>query len=111
MRPHRYRIIVSGRLSESTREALEDLCLEFDGTNTGLTGELDQAALHGALNRIRVFGLELVAVNRLDGTAGGGVLWLTEVTPVRGDDEKQTANSQRGARDYLPGGGLEQRDF
>ena len=31
----------------------------------GLTGELDQAALYGVLNRILAFGLELVALSRL----------------------------------------------
>ena len=66
MRPHRYRIIVSGRLGKLTREVFEDLCAEYDGANTGLTGELDQAALYGVLNRILAFGLELVALNRLD---------------------------------------------
>jgi hypothetical protein len=66
MRPHRYRIIVSGRLGEITREIFEDLCLEVDGPNTGLTGELDQAALYGVLNRIPAFGLELLALSRLD---------------------------------------------
>jgi hypothetical protein len=44
----------------------EDLCVEYDGANTGLTGELDQAALYGVLNRILAFGLELVALSRLD---------------------------------------------
>jgi hypothetical protein len=66
MRSHHYRIIVSGRLGEITREVFGDLCLEFDGPNTGLTGELDQAALYGVLNRILEFGLELLAVSRLD---------------------------------------------
>jgi hypothetical protein len=66
VRPHHYRIIVSGRLGKFTREVFEDLCVEYDGTNTGLTGELDQAALYGVLNRILAFGLELVALNRLD---------------------------------------------
>ena len=66
MRPHRYRITVSGRLDEITREVFGDLCLEFDGPNTGLTGELDQAALYGVLNRILRFGLELLALSRLD---------------------------------------------
>ena len=69
MRPHHYRIIVSGRLGRFTREVFEDLYVEYDydGANTGLTGELDQAALYGVLNRIQAFGLELVALNRLDG--------------------------------------------
>jgi hypothetical protein len=66
VRPHRYRIIVSGTPGKLTREVFEDLCVEYDGANTGLTGELDQAALYGVLNRVLAFGLELVAVNRLD---------------------------------------------
>ena len=67
MRAHRYRIIVSGRLGKTTRVVFEDLCVESDGANTGLTGELDQAGLHGVLDRILALGLELVAVSRLDG--------------------------------------------
>ena len=63
---HRYRIIVSGRLGEISRQAFEDLSVDSDGANTGLTGELDQAALDGVLNRIPAFGLELVALSRLD---------------------------------------------
>ena len=66
MRPHRYRITVSGSLGRLMREVFEDLYVEYDGANTGLTGELDQAALYGVLNRILAFGLELVALSRLD---------------------------------------------
>jgi hypothetical protein len=66
VRSHHYRIIVAGRLGRFTREVFEDLCVEYDGANTGLTGELDQAALYSVLNRILAFGLELVALNRLD---------------------------------------------
>ena len=66
MRPHRYRVIVSGRLGEISRGVFEDLCVELNGANTGLTGDLDQAALYGVLNRIQSLGLELVAVHRLD---------------------------------------------
>ena len=66
MRPHRYRIIVSGTLGELTRHVFDDLCVEPDGADTGLTGDLDQAGLFGVLNRIMDFGLELMAVSRLD---------------------------------------------
>ena len=66
MRPHRYRVIVSGRLGEISCGVFEDLRVELDGANTGLTGELDQAALHGVLDRIQELGLELVALSRLD---------------------------------------------
>jgi hypothetical protein len=66
---HRYRVIVSGRLGEISRGVFEDLCVESDGANTGLTGELDQAALYGVLDRIQSLGLELVALSRLDDEA------------------------------------------
>jgi hypothetical protein len=61
-----YRIIVSGRLGTIIGEVFEGLRFEYDGMNTGLTGELDQAALYGVLNRIPAFGLELVALSRLN---------------------------------------------
>jgi hypothetical protein len=61
-----YRIIVSGRLGTIISEVFEDLRIEYDGMNTGLTGELDQAALYGVLNRILAFGLELVGLSRLN---------------------------------------------
>jgi hypothetical protein len=66
MAPHRYRIIVSGTLGELTRHLFEDLCVESDGADTRLTGELDQAGLFGVLIRIMDFGLELMALSRLD---------------------------------------------
>ena len=66
MGPHRYRVIVSGRLGELSSRVFEGLCVEPNGVNTGLTGELDQAALYGVLNRVQALGLELVALNRLD---------------------------------------------
>jgi len=66
MAHHRYRIIVSGTLGELTCQVFEDLRVESDGTNTGLSGELDQAGLFGVLARIMEFGLELVALSRLD---------------------------------------------
>jgi len=66
MAHHRYRIIVSGTLGELTRQVFEDLRVESDGANTGLSGELDQAGLFGVLARIMEFGLELVALSRLD---------------------------------------------
>jgi hypothetical protein len=41
--------------------ALGDFDIESDGTSTVLTGDLDQAVLYGALNRIHLLGLEVCA--------------------------------------------------
>ena len=69
MRTHRYRITILGGLGDTYREAFRDFRIEPNGTNTALTGDLDQAALYGALNRIQSLGLELVGFSRLaDGT-------------------------------------------
>ena len=70
MRTHRYRITIASGLGEIGREAFGDFLIEPNGTNTALIGDLDQAALYGALNRIVAFGLELVELDRLsDGSA------------------------------------------
>jgi len=69
VRTHRYKIIILGGLGETYREAFRDFHIEPNGTNTVLTGDLDQSGLYGALNRIQSLGLELVGLSRLaDGT-------------------------------------------
>ena len=65
MRTHRYRITISGELDEAGREVFADFVIEPDGGHTVLIGDLDQAALYGALNRIQWLGLALVEVRRL----------------------------------------------
>jgi hypothetical protein len=65
VRTHRYWIIIAGGLGETGREAFGDFTIESNGTNTILTGDLDQAALHGALNRILSLGFELIELGRL----------------------------------------------
>lgn len=69
MGTHRYRITIAGDLGEASREAFMDFDIERNGPDTVLAGDLDQAALHGALNRILSLGLELVELNRADGDA------------------------------------------
>ena len=64
MPTHRYRITISGGLDETAREMFEDLDIEPTAAGTVLTGDLDQAALLGVLNRIGLLGLELVKVSR-----------------------------------------------
>ena len=65
MSRHRYRIIVSGRLGEISREAFAEFAIESAGADTTLTGELDQAGLYGTLERVQSLGLELVALTRV----------------------------------------------
>ena len=66
MRIHRYRITVAGVLGETARQWFADFQTEPVGGNTALIGDLDQAGLHGALNRILSLGLELVEVTRVE---------------------------------------------
>jgi len=63
--PYQYQITISGGLGEIGREAFSDFKIESDETTTVLTGDLDQAALYGTLNRILSLGFELIRLNRL----------------------------------------------
>jgi hypothetical protein len=63
--PKRYRVVVRGALSERFASAFEGMTLEpANGRGTtALVGDVrDQAQLYGLLDRVRDFGLELVAV-------------------------------------------------
>ena len=66
MRTHQYRIMISGRLDDIGREAFSDFRIESTGANAILVGDLDQAALYGALNRILMLGFELLALTRVE---------------------------------------------
>jgi len=70
VRPHCYRIIVSGRLGDASRVAFEDLRVEPCGRDTALTGELDLPGLRDVLDRLLKFRLELVELSRLADGAG-----------------------------------------
>lgn len=60
----RYRIVVKGRLSDALGSAFEDMKLEPGAGRTALTGWFeDQSKLHGTLDRIRDFGIELISIN------------------------------------------------
>lgn len=65
MGTHRYRITIAGGLGRAARQAFEEFTIEASGTHTSLIAGLDQAALYGALNRIRSLGLELVEFTRI----------------------------------------------
>jgi hypothetical protein len=61
----RYEIRIAGQLDEAAAAAFGDLDVTVHGTVTVITGNFDQAALHGLLERIRSLGLELVEARRL----------------------------------------------
>jgi hypothetical protein len=59
----RYRIVLRGRLSERFESAFDGMALEPGPNQTVLVGDVrDQAHLYGLLDRLRDFGIELVAV-------------------------------------------------
>jgi hypothetical protein len=57
-----YEIRVLGALGPAAREAFVGLCLDVEPTTTVLSGDFDQADLHGLLDRVRALGLVLVDV-------------------------------------------------
>lgn len=65
MRSYSYLITIVGGLGDIGREAFGDFRIESNGINTILAAELDQAGLHGALNRIMALAIELVELRRL----------------------------------------------
>jgi hypothetical protein len=73
VRPTRYRIVLRGRLSERFASAFDGMALEpGPDQQTVLVGDVrDQAHLYGLLDRLRDFGIELVAVEPA-GPAGAG---------------------------------------
>jgi hypothetical protein len=79
---HRYRILFGGEFNDAAREALDGWKIEPVGANTALIGDMDQAALHGVLNRIHCLGLYLVEARRLPSTpASAG--WSVPASPGR----------------------------
>jgi hypothetical protein len=63
----RYEIVVKDRLSSRFQHALGDVEITPEPGRTVLTGEFrDQSQLHGLLDRLQDFGIELVSVNAID---------------------------------------------
>ena len=64
-----YEIRIQGRISETWSELFEGLILvpEADGTTRIRCPALDQAALHGLLQRLRDVAIPLVSLTRLPG--------------------------------------------
>jgi hypothetical protein len=58
-----YEIVVRGELGARFLSAFGGMTIERQGRETHISGEVvDQAQLHGLLDRIRALGLELVSV-------------------------------------------------
>ena len=73
MRPTRYRIVLRGCLSEWFASAFDGMALEPGPDQTVLVGDVrDQAHLFGLLDRLRDFGLELIAVQPAGPADAGG---------------------------------------
>jgi hypothetical protein len=68
---HSYQIQVRGHLTDDWSDWFAGLRMNrLDPTDTLLMGQLDQAALHGVLARIRDLNLTLISVNQVgDNTA------------------------------------------
>jgi hypothetical protein len=65
--PKRYRIVVRGRLTDHLASAFEGFELDWLRGESSLTGPIvDQAHLHGVLDRLRDLGIPLVSVNPVD---------------------------------------------
>ena len=63
----RYRIVLRGRLAHRFESAFDGMALEPGRDQTVLIGEIrDQAHLYGLLDRLRDFGIDLVAVEPAD---------------------------------------------
>lgn len=62
--PTIYRIVVRGELSRRYLPAFEGMALAAGDGRTAITGPVvDQAQLHGLLDRVGELGLELISVN------------------------------------------------
>lgn len=64
--PADYEIRVEGVLDARWADWFGDLRVDSDGTQTAVSGLLDQAALHGLLAKIRDLGLCLISVRRAE---------------------------------------------
>jgi hypothetical protein len=70
---HRYRIVLSGHIGETFRQAFTGMAVESLDGRTVLIGDLTQGALYILLSRAHALGLELLEAVRV---------------PVAGEDER-----------------------
>ena len=64
MTGRRFTIRIAGEWTPELAERFGDVHAEVHPDHVVLTGELDQAGLHGLLERVRRAGLELIDVRR-----------------------------------------------
>ena len=60
-----YEIRIAGRLDDATLAAFAGLEVTYRDEETLITGQFDQAALHGMLEMIRSLGLHLLEARRV----------------------------------------------
>lgn len=64
--PTKYQIVVRGELGERFTSAFGGMTIDKKSQETYIFGEVvDQAQLHGLLDRIRALGIELISVTPL----------------------------------------------
>jgi hypothetical protein len=77
--PTTYRIVVRGELSRRYMPAFEGMTLATGDGQTAIVGPvIDQAHLHGLLNRVGDLGLELISVNPTLGPARSAAVGQTD---------------------------------
>ena len=60
-----YEVRVAGVIGPAARKAFDDVTISLEPSATVLSGSLDQAALHGLIERIQALGLELIDIKRV----------------------------------------------
>jgi hypothetical protein len=63
----RYEVRLAGQPDENSAAAFAGLDITCDAAVTVISGTMDQAALHGTLERIRLLGLDLIEVRQVRG--------------------------------------------
>ena len=60
-----YQIKIAGVIGPAARDALSHLTVGVNTSTTLISGAMDADGLHDTLERIRVFGLELIEIHHL----------------------------------------------
>ena len=74
----RYEVRLAGQPDDNSAAATAGLDMTGNAAVTVISGTMDQAALHGTLERIRLLGLDLIEVRRV---RGGGSLHKADADP------------------------------